>query len=55
MITNKEGNFMGSFALCKEDNAPKLMSYISFSMCEIIYKTAKIDIFHKKNTDSGTK
>jgi len=46
---------MGSFALCKEDNAPKLMSYISFSMCETIYKTAKIDIFHKKKSNFGAK
>lgn len=40
---------MGSFALCKEGNVPKLMLYTNFSMCEIIYETAKIDIFHKKN------
>ena len=28
---------MGSFALCKEGNVPKLMLYTNFSMCEIIY------------------
>ena len=46
---------MGSFALCKEGNAPKLMLYTNFSMCEIIYETAKIDIFHKKKSNFGAK
>lgn len=46
---------MGSFALCKEGNVPKLMLYTNFSMCEIIYETAKIDIFHKKRSNFGAK